>query len=400
MRMKKYIIVVSILSLLILIVICFYVYPIIHYGFHQIKIRETLSENEYKEIPFTYGKNNHFQVNCFINNSEKTLLIDTKATGLLREDSILKIGGEYWGKLPFYSSNAYGVKERMDIYSFHNIRLENIEIKSPLFSCVKKSNLIYDVIEDGVWGSDLLAIGCWKFDTGNKIIKLFHYKNQRILEQESNGLVKIKGGLEDNGITVYINEIKQNCRFTLDLGYSGTIEVDNRTADLLKEKCNYKQIYSILDNGVRDTVTIFEDVQIFIAGINVKKCQVANIRSVNRNYIGAKFMQNFNFILMYGEENGHLCKHLYLQKRVKGTSNFQCQYKISKYGMKIKCKNGSFILTSIMKNSKAEQIGLRLGDEITKINNMSEEFIDDIMLDSLSQLKVTVKNRGEFILSM
>lgn len=68
--------------------------------------------------------------------------------------------------------------------------------------------------------------------------------------------------------------------------------------------------------------------------------------------------------------------------------------------MKIKCKNGSFILTSIMKNSKAEQIGLRLGDEITKINNMSEEFIDDIMLDSLSQLKVTVKNRGEFILSM
>lgn len=123
--------------------------------------------------------------------------------------------------------------------------------------------------------------------------------------------------MEDNGITVYVNEIKQNCRFTLDLGYSGTIEVDNRTADLLMSKINYKQIYSILDNGMRDTVTIFEDVQVSIAGINVEKCQVANIRSVNRNYIGAKFMQNFNFILIYGEEKGHLCKHLYLQKEQK-----------------------------------------------------------------------------------
>lgn len=166
------------------------------------------------------------------------------------------MGGEYWGKLPFCSSNAYGIKERMDIYSFNNICLENIKIKYPLFSCVKRSNLIYDAIEDGVWGSDLLAIGCWKFDTENKMLKLFHYNNQQILEKESNGLVKIKGGLEDNGITVYVNEIKQNCRFTLDLGYSGTIEVDNRTADLLMSKINYKQIYSILDNGMRDTVTI------------------------------------------------------------------------------------------------------------------------------------------------
>lgn len=399
--MKKYLkVMFSILILLILIVICLYVYPVIHYGFHQIKIRETLSENEYHEIPFTYGSNNHFQINCSINDVKKNLLIDTKATGLLREDSILKMGGEYWGKLPFCSSNAYGIKERMDIYSFNNICLENIKIKYPLFSCVKRSNLIYDAIEDGVWGSDLLAIGCWKFDTENKMLKLFHYNNQQILEKESNGLVKIKGGLEDNGITVYVNEIKQNCRFTLDLGYSGTIEVDNRTADLLMSKINYKQIYSILDNGMRDTVTIFEDVQVSIAGINVEKCQVANIRSVNRNYIGAKFMQNFNFILIYGEEKGHLCKHLYLQKRAKGTLNFQCQYRISKYGMKIERKNGNFILTSLMKNSKAEQIGLRIGDQIIKINDLSEEFIDDMMLDSLNQLKITVKNRGEFKLSM
>lgn len=68
--------------------------------------------------------------------------------------------------------------------------------------------------------------------------------------------------------------------------------------------------------------------------------------------------------------------------------------------MKIERKNGNFILTSLMKNSKAEQIGLRIGDQIIKINDLSEEFIDDMMLDSLNQLKITVKNRGEFKLSM
>ena len=141
-------------------------------------------------------------MNCFINKTKKTLLIDTKATGLLREDSILKMGGEYWGKLPIYTSNAYGIKEKMELYDFEKIHLEGIEIKSPLFSSVKSSNLIYETVGDGILGSDLLAIGCWKFDTENNIIKLFHYKNQRILEQESNGLIKIEEGLEDNGISV------------------------------------------------------------------------------------------------------------------------------------------------------------------------------------------------------
>lgn len=70
--MKKYLkVMFSILILLILIVICLYVYPVIHYGFHQIKIRETLSENEYHEIPFTYGSNNHFQINCSINDVKR-----------------------------------------------------------------------------------------------------------------------------------------------------------------------------------------------------------------------------------------------------------------------------------------------------------------------------------------
>lgn len=308
------------------------------------------------------------------------------------------MGGEYWGKLPIYTSNAYGIKEKMELYDFEKIHLEGIEIKSPLFSSVKSSNLIYETVGDGILGSDLLAIGCWKFDTENNIIKLFHYKNQRILEQESNGLIKIEEGLEDNGISVYINEIKRNCRFTLDLGYSGTIEVDNRTADLLKEKYRYKQIYSIYENEMRDTVTIFEDVFISIAGIDVGTCQVANIRSVNSNYIGAKFMQNFNFILMYGEEDGHLCKHLYLQKRVDEALNFQCQYPMSNYGMRLKSKNGRLVVTSIMKDGKAKQIGLKLGDEITKINEISEGLTDNIMLDSLKKLRVTVKNRGEFVL--
>lgn len=343
--MKKYkIAVFSILILLILTVVYIFAYPLVQYAFHQIKIRETLSEQAYEEIPFTYDKNNHFLVSCLINNAKKSLLIDTKATGLMREDSVLKLGGKYWGKLPIYTANAYGVKEKMELYRFDNIRIGGIEIKSPLFSSVKRSNLIYGVVEDGVFGSDLLTVGCWKFDTKSHTIKLFHYKNHRVFNTESKGHVRIKGGLEDDGITVHINDLKQDCLFTLDLGYAGTIEVDNKTADLLKKKYSNKQIYSIRENGMRDTITVFEDVPITVAGIDVIT-QVANIRSVNGNYIGAKFMQNFNFILMYGEEDGHKCKDLYLQKRVDDALNFRCEYNMSAYDMKVNKRDGRLVLT-------------------------------------------------------
>ncbi|WP_300727093.1 PDZ domain-containing protein [uncultured Bacteroides sp.] len=400
-RKKKIILSISAIILAIIIALGIYFYPFGRYLLHQIEISEALPENMYSEIPFKYGRDNHFQIDCRINKDHHvTLSIDTKATCLMRTDSILKYGGQFWGELPIKWSNAYNVKYDSNIYSFQSIRFGEMEVTTPLFMETCKDNLIYDVVADGVFGVDLLKMGCWKFDTEAKKIKLFHCKNQAIIDKETEGLVKISNGLEDDSISIHIGNIPNDFHFTLDLGYSGAIEINNKTTDLLKQKYEHQQINILRKDGMKDTITIFENIPISIAGIKIDSCQLVNMRSIDGNYIGAKFMQNFNFLLMY-ERKEHNPKHLYLQKRSGDAKGYR-QNTISKFGLNLEAMDGKTVVTSLLKDGAAEKAGVRFGDEILQIEGMTKEqltsgdisrnFQQDV--DSLEQLKITIKDKG------
>lgn len=310
-RKKLFLWILTIILLAIILVIGIFGYPIIRWANHQDKIRESLTENTFYKFPIIYGKSNHFLLKCQLNdNYEAALIIDTKATNHMREDSILKYGGEYWGKIPLQNSNAYQQKSQMHLYSFHSLRCGDMEIKSLLFTSANKENMIYGALNEGIWGYELLSIGCWKFDTENNEITVFSSSNLGLLKKETAGMKRIENGLEDNSIPISIGQPGQEFHFTLDLEYSGVIEINNKLADLLKQHYSYRQIGRFHSNGATDTLTIFDNIPISLAGIEVEKCQLININSVNENFIGAQFMKNFNFLLMYGKEGGHhLHKH-------------------------------------------------------------------------------------------
>lgn len=404
-RKKK--LVLSIVSVSVIIFAAgIFLYPIFRYIDYRNSIRNSFPNDLYQEFPISLSRNGYFQLKCLINNRQQVnLSIDTKATSLMREDSITQYDGKYWGNMPFSSSNAYNEKTKIALYSFNTIKIGDNDIQKPLFKSIPKDNLIYDVVGEGVFGSDLLSIGCWKFDMDNKILKLFHYKNQILLEKEVKGLVKIENGLEDDAIAVYLGQPKQEFRFTLDLGYSGMIEINNDIADILKEKHAYDKIRKIYTDGVVDTLYVFENIPVTIAGIEIENCQLLNIRRVNGNYLGAKFIRNFNFLLEYGEENGHNCKHLFLNQQEAELSKYTCKL-VSKFGFGLNRHKGKTVIGSITSNSIADKAGLIPGDIVLEINDKKHNFlsIDDIehtfiqYADTLDRLEIKTQKGGAFSL--
>ncbi len=184
-----------------------------------------------------------------------------------------------------------------------------------MFNSIRKDNIIYDVIGEGIFGTDMLAIGTWKFDTETGLMTLFHSNNRNMLAKEIIGMSYFPQGLREDSIPVYIEGINEKISFTLDLGYAGVLEINNALADRLKMYFHYEEEITQHGEELTDTLSIFK-VPVTIAGTRVDSCEVVNSRVVNANYIGAKFMHQCNFVLHYSlDEHGKPNKDLYLKVR-------------------------------------------------------------------------------------
>ena len=112
-----------------------------------------------------------------------------------------------------------------------------------------------------------------------------------------------------------MNGLNEEIRFTLDLGYTGVLEINNALADRLKTYFPYEEKIKQHGGKLTDTLTVFK-IPVTVAGTRVDSCEVVNSRVVNANYIGAEFMHRCNFVLHYSlNEHGKPNKDLYLKVR-------------------------------------------------------------------------------------
>ena len=315
-KTKRNLIIVAIVIVLIGAGAAWLVYPFIRYNSHTLAYRSALSENAYYQFPIQYSEEGWFLIDCIINGTHKVpLRIDTQATSLMRKDSIQAYGGEYWGNLPIESTNAYQEKNSPELYTFTSISFGETSIQEPMFNGIRKDNIIYDVIDEGIFGTEMLAIGTWKFDTEAGTMTLFHSNNKDLLAKETTGMIYFPQGLREDSIPVYMEGVNEEVCFTLDLGYAGVLEINNALADRLKTHFHYEE--KIIRHGeeLTDTLSIFK-IPVTIAGTRVDSCEVVNSRVVNANYIGAEFMHRCNFVLHYSlNEHGKPNKDLYLKVR-------------------------------------------------------------------------------------
>ena len=315
-KTKRNLIIAAIVIVLIAAGAAWFIYPFIRYSSHTLAYRSALPGNACYQYPIQYSKEGWFLIDCTLNGTHKVpLRIDTQATSLMREDSIQAYGGEYWGNLPIKSTNAYQEKNSPELYTFTSIAFGEASIQEPMFNGIRKDNVIYDVIDEGVFGTEMLAIGTWKFDTEAGTMTLFHSNNKDLLAKETAGMTYLPQGLREDSIPVYMNGLNEEIRFTLDLGYTGVLEINNALADRLKTHFPYEEKIKQHGGKLTDTLTVFK-IPVTVAGTRVDSCEVVNSRVVNANYIGAKFMHQCNFVLHYSlDEHGKPNKDLYLKVR-------------------------------------------------------------------------------------
>lgn len=315
-KTKRNLIIAAIVIVLIAAGAAWFAYPFIRYSSHTLAYRSALPENACYQYPIQYSKEGWFLIDCTLNGTHKVpLRIDTQATSLMREDSIQAYGGEYWGDLPMTSANAYQEKHTPKLYTFTSIAFGEASIQEPMFNGIRKDNVIYDVIDEGVFGTEMLAIGTWKFDTEAGTMTLFHSNNKDLLAKETAGMTYLPQGLREDSIPVYMNGLNEEIRFTLDLGYTGVLEINNALADRLKTYFPYEEKIKQHGGKLTDTLTVFK-IPVTVAGTRVDSCEVVNSRVVNANYIGAEFMHRCNFVLHYSlNEHGKPNKDLYLKVR-------------------------------------------------------------------------------------
>ncbi|OAV75880.1 hypothetical protein Barb7_00460 [Bacteroidales bacterium Barb7] len=382
-----------------------FIYPIIKYANYEKGEKEKMSDKFYMEFPMSINAYNYFLIPCKINsNHSVNLIVDTKAVSLMKEEQINAYNGKYWGKLPLNSKNAYGNSFAISLYKFDSFEINTYPFGSYLFQKIDRDNIIYDMIGDGVLGSNILSAAYWKFSIDENLVKVFSKNDSAAITKETAGFQKIENGLTDNGVDLCIQSLDKRHKFTLDLGFSGEIEIDNKLFNSMKKHYPYTTINRLRKDLETSTVNIFENITLSLDTFIITNCQLVNITDVNGNYIGAEFMRKFNFILMYNERKNHIKQnHLYI-KPVHTIDSKKSDPYISKFGFDIGRRRDKTMIISLIENGTEESF-LQLGDEILDVDNgafdlstenMTKNFISySIKKDSVS---LRTKDKGVLIL--
>ena len=397
-RRKRRVIILSALSVLLLSV-GYFLYPIVRYSVHNYQELQHVPDELSLDIPFSYD--GHFSVPCTIDGKEVSLIVDTKAGCMMREEDIAKFHGAYFGRHSIPTKNVRGQWERMRLYS-PSFRIDTFSMK-PLFGSVGKGNYMYHLVGSGVLGNNILRLCNWFFSIDEGRVRIFSVTNDKRLEQESKGFHKIQDGLENDGITARIGSLKEELTFTLDLGNNVEVLVNKEVAAQLKKRYPYKVILTLRGDNSVDSVFVFDGVPVVWDGITIPNCQIANNPKFasNKNFFGAQLMHRFNFILNYGADQGD---NLYIQPK----KDFDQQHVlpiISVFGLSIEERAHGVIVSRLEADGIAAKAGIALGDVVLELDGSapkasltSQDFIR--YTADKKEIRLRIKGKGEMRLAL
>ena len=393
-RRKRRVIILSALSVLLLSVGCF-LYPIVRYSAHNYQEFQRIPDELSLDIPFSYD--GHFSVPCTIDGKEVSLIVDTKATCIMKEEDIAKFHGAYFGRHSLSTKNVRGQRERILFYSIPDFRIDTFSMK-PLLGSVGKGNYMYHLVGSGVLGNNILRLCNWFFSIDEGRVRVFSTFNEKRLEQGSRGFHKIQNGLEDDGIISRIGSLKEELTFTLDLGNNVEVLVNNNVASRLKSLYPYKTFLTLRRDDSIDSLFVFDGVPVVWDGITIPNCQIANNPKFasNKNFFGAQLMHRFNFILNYSADQGD---NLYIQPG-KDFEQQRAKPMLSAFGVNIEEREQGIVVHRLEPDGIAAKAGIALGDVVLELDGRAPRALltnqDFIRYTAdKKEIRLRIKGKGE-----
>ena len=386
---RKKMVKISLLVIAVLVVIgLIYVISSI-YGIHKMnawndKIGETLPETFRIELPVIKSLDGYFCVRCTVNEQfDADYIMDTQATSIVKTENITNRKATLWGYFPVPVHNFYGQKEKNPLYYFDSFKIQSLSFNKPLFESISKSNAMYDLMDNGVVGKDILKQLYWKFALDDDKIILFSNKDSVLFQKETENYTKIKNGLTGSNNALSFPDISKQSDFMFDLGYAGEIMVNKDIFIDLSTKFKPQIYVSTRSTSVKnDTTYVFDKINIEWEGIKIPNCLVIYRSITNRNLIGAALINRFNFILAYNDKtNNRIENNLYLQPR-NNFQNFVSLPYCSDFGFLIGKSENGFIVRNIKIGGLADQSGVNIKDKIVSIDHGNFDLNNRKQLDS------------------
>ncbi|GBU08487.1 hypothetical protein AwDysgo_18180 [Bacteroidales bacterium] len=302
------------------------------------------------------------------------LAIDNFALSILPEHHI-NPSAHYAFQSIIPTFNAYGDMKFYNFYYFENVKLDTLSLYRTTFSRINRDDILYEMVGNGILGSNILAIGYWEFNFDKKYIATFNRENEALIEERTRGMLCVEKKINAEDL-ISLNFAGKDYDFALDLGFSGQIEIDNNRRNELLGKHPHQTVSVLRKTPHKtsiDSVYLFENMSVTLGEWNIDSCRVVNIASVDGNYLGAQFMQNFNFVLGYGEYRKD--DKLYIE-RTKSDVRTKIPY-ISKFGFNIDLVQQKNIIHMIVNDCQIIGGQLKLDDELSAIDNGAFDLSQD-----------------------
>jgi len=314
------------------------------------------------ELPLLIDPTGYFCVDAHINKEyDERFILDTQClTNLYKMDN-LKEKATYWGEYPLIKGNSAGERVKNPLYYFNNFEITHLSFGKPFFWGIDSTEYTYQIMSRNVIGENTLSMLNWKFDLDNKKLILFGNKDSSLMLKETDGYIKISGGLGIKKIPISFPQIGYKENFTLDLGSTLDVNIDKRIFKILSKTHPYRKIKTSIGY-----IYLFNNIKVQLGNMIIDKCQVIHKPFLSNNYIGVPIMHHFNFILYYRDTHLDTPKDLYYQPN-QNFNNYKSASLISDFGFNVSEKDG--IISAIEVDGIADKAGLMLKDKVISIDD-------------------------------
>ncbi len=244
-----------------------------------------------------------------------------------------------------------------NLFTIDNWVVRILDIKLPCLGAI------------GIIGHDGFSIGS---EETRKILKL-DFDNQELIFIESvpADWICIKSKFRLGNIKIFLTIDGQEYAFGFDTGMGGELIFSqkhmNKSITSIPDKhIVYGNIFQVAGGGIiENTVAIKQVNEVFLTDKNlVNNVEMMIAPKSMENLVGVDFMRHYNWILDYKTKN------VYIQPR-KTTVTYERDSFFQDYlGASFDISTVPIVIRTMVVNSKAEQAGLKLNDEILSINKV------------------------------
>lgn len=302
-------------------------------------------------------------INTLVDDNNTLLLFDTGATMSVIFDSIAikNFENKEFGKLGTVTG-ADGKSDGIKTFtaSFEN---ELFRSKNKAFVYLKKtSDKCYKSKKyNGIVGLDVFFkndLQLFLNFSENSIININENQKNKIINE---GFQKIKSKCKSNKIFIYlfINDIEYE--FKLDTGFLGSFSIpfDSKLDFKNFNSLNYEgSLFSTATSTTIGDESFYEKVPVKIGNINLNSTVLISKSLKNQN-VGLKFINGFDWIIDYNNNNIYIRKNSFEIKEINNENAFQ-------YLVKINDSNNELVISAKQKELKK----YNLNDIIISVNEV------------------------------